>query len=363
VNNLTPWWGPQRLDPRGEGFSPATSARGRKEVGPKCRKECSSTPPSAPVCKACQVACKEWNALPTNPAISGSIPWKKRPVAVNFTGDSYDNTGALGATDWRHVRFIEQFSEDRSLGRWLFSSDSCKHCNDAGCLNACPTGAIVRTDLGNVFIRQEVCIGCKYCIPSCPYGVISLSEVTGTVHKCTLCNDRIHNGLGTACAKACPTGSISYGEVAELRSAADKRLAQLKGLATASEHLRVQGGRRPERVLPFPGSPSGVRPTGSGGGPAEAPSCLVGGDDRRRAGPRRRRAGELPERGSMEKDEEVEKLKPRSPCAGLEWYYVAMYFFIGGVSAGAYFIGTLAELFGGERHREISRTGFYIAFR
>jgi formate dehydrogenase iron-sulfur subunit len=90
--------------------------------------------------------------------------------------------------------------------------------------------AIVRTDMGNVFVKQEVCIGCKYCIPSCPYGVISFSERTGTVHKCTLCNDRIHNGLGTACAKACPTGSITFGEVPDLKKKADARLAQLKGL-------------------------------------------------------------------------------------------------------------------------------------
>ena len=128
------------------------------------------------------------------------------------------------------MRFIEQFSADRTVGRWLFSSDSCKHCNDAGCLNACPVQAIVRTDMGNVIVKQEVCIGCKYCIPSCPYGVISFSERTGTVHKCTLCNDRIHNGLGTACAKACPTGSITFGEVPDLKKKADARLVQLKGL-------------------------------------------------------------------------------------------------------------------------------------
>jgi formate dehydrogenase iron-sulfur subunit len=188
-------------------------------------------------CKACQVACKEWNVLPYEPGHFRFDPVEKRPIAVNFTGNSYDNTGALSATDWRHVRFIEQFSEDRSRARWLFSSDSCKHCNDAGCLNACPTGAIVRTDLGNVYIRQDVCIGCKYCIPSCPFGVISLSEGTGTVHKCTLCNDRIHNGLGTACAKACPTGSISFGEVAELRKTADRRLAQLKGLGYGEANI------------------------------------------------------------------------------------------------------------------------------
>ena len=188
-------------------------------------------------CKACQVACKEWNALPHEPGHFRFDPVEKRPVAVNFTGDSYDNTGALGATDWRHVRFIEQFSEDRSLGRWLFSSDSCKHCNDAGCLNACPTNAIIRTDLGNVVVQQDVCIGCKYCIPSCPFGVIAFSEKTGTVHKCSLCNDRIHNGLGTACAKACPTGSISFGEVSELKANADKRLAQLKALGETGANI------------------------------------------------------------------------------------------------------------------------------
>lgn len=181
-------------------------------------------------CKACQVACKEWNHLEGEPEHFRKKTGVPYPVASNFTGNSYDNTGALSATNWRRVRFIEQFSQDRKEGRWFFSSDSCKHCIDAGCLNACPTKAIVRTDLGNVIIQQDVCIGCKYCIPSCPFGVISLSEKTGTVHKCTLCNDRIHNGLGTACAKACPTGSIRYGEVSALKAIADKRLEKLKKL-------------------------------------------------------------------------------------------------------------------------------------
>ncbi len=181
-------------------------------------------------CKACQVACKEWNGLPGEPSHFYKVPDRPYQVARNFTGNSYDNTAQLSATDWRHVRFIEQFNENRTETRWYFSSDSCKHCTDAGCLNACPVKAIVRTDMGNVFVQQDVCIGCKYCIPSCPFGVINFSEQTGTVHKCTLCNDRIHNGLGTACAKACPTGSISFGDVEELRKRADARLAQLKGL-------------------------------------------------------------------------------------------------------------------------------------
>ena len=188
-------------------------------------------------CKACQVACKEWNQLEGEPGHFQKKYGMPYLVAVNFTGNSYDNTGALSATDWRHVRFIEQFNENRSESRWFFSSDSCKHCNDAGCLNACPTKAIVRTDLGNIIIQQDICIGCKYCIPSCPFGVISLSEKTGTVHKCTLCNDRIHNGLGTACAKACPTGSIRFGEVSDLRARADARLAQLKKLGHVKANI------------------------------------------------------------------------------------------------------------------------------
>lgn len=188
-------------------------------------------------CKACQVACKEWNGLEGEPKHFSKTSSAPYPVAVNFTGDSYDNTGALSATDWRHVRFIEQINENRTRARWLFDSDSCKHCTDAGCLNACPTSAIIRTGMGNVIVQQDVCIGCKYCIPSCPFGVIAFSEKTGTVHKCTLCNDRIHNGLGTACAKACPTGSISFGEVAELKKRADKRLAQLKALGDTGANI------------------------------------------------------------------------------------------------------------------------------
>ncbi|MBI4790465.1 MAG: 4Fe-4S dicluster domain-containing protein [Chloroflexi bacterium] len=188
-------------------------------------------------CKACQVACKEWNELDPEPSHFSKVPGSAAPIAVNFTGDSYDNTGQLSATDWRHVKFIEQFNESRSDARWLFMSDSCKHCNDAGCLNACPVSAIVRTDMGNVFVQQETCIGCKYCIPACPYGVISFDEKSHTAKKCTLCNDRIHNGLGTACAKACPTGSIMFGEVSDLKAKADARLGQLKGLGQSQANI------------------------------------------------------------------------------------------------------------------------------
>ncbi len=178
-------------------------------------------------CKACQVACKEWNGLDPEPAHFSKAP-ADGGYATNFSGNSYDNTGKLSATDWRHVMFIEQFSEDRRDGRWLFMSDSCKHCNQAGCMEACPVNAIVRTDLGNVFVLQDKCIGCRYCIAACPFGVISYSQVDGKVHKCTLCDDRIHAGLATACSKACPTGSIEFGDVEQLRVKANARLAALQ---------------------------------------------------------------------------------------------------------------------------------------
>ena len=188
-------------------------------------------------CKACQVACKEWNGLDPEPAHfkkEAGIPY---PVAFNFTGNSYDNTAKLSATDWRHVLFIEQFNEKRTGVRWLFMSDSCKHCTDAACLNVCPVHAIVRTDMGNVIVLLDKCIGTKQCNFACPYGVIKYSEKTRKSHKCTLCNDRIHNGLGTACAKVCPTGSIQFGEVSDLKAKAEARLAQLKALGETRANI------------------------------------------------------------------------------------------------------------------------------
>ena len=187
-------------------------------------------------CKACQVACKEWNGLDPEPKHFKSDP-DTHLLATNFTGNSYDNTGELSATDWRHVKFIEQFNKDRTGSRWLFSSDSCKHCTDAGCMNVCPVGAIARTELGNVVIRQDKCKGIKACNKGCPYGVARYSEKSHTSRKCTLCNDRIHNGLGTACAKACPTGSIRFGELSELKTIADARLKQLKALGETKHNI------------------------------------------------------------------------------------------------------------------------------
>ncbi|MBI2760968.1 MAG: 4Fe-4S dicluster domain-containing protein [Chloroflexi bacterium] len=168
-------------------------------------------------CKACQVACKEWNQLP---AIEGG--------RGQLTGNSYDNTGRLDGENWRHVKFIEQFSPDRKQARWLMMSDVCKHCVNAPCLEVCPTGAIIRTEFDTVVIQSDVCNGCRLCIAACPFGVIEINSVNKTAQKCTLCYDRLQVGLQPACSQACPTQSIQFGTIADLRGRADQRVEQLK---------------------------------------------------------------------------------------------------------------------------------------
>ena len=226
-------------------------------------------------CKACEVACKEWNLVPDD--------------GFDLLGMSYDNTGMLGANTWRHVAFIEQEApigrqappfagtptgpsaadalneaagaavaaapthgselgtkpvdigmpsfelpgartgaEGRQEFRWLMASDVCKHCTHAGCLDVCPTGALFRTEFGTVVVQQDICNGCGYCVSGCPYGVIDRREDDGRAWKCTLCYDRIGDGLRPACASACPTESIQYGELDELRERAAKRVEVLR---------------------------------------------------------------------------------------------------------------------------------------
>ncbi|MCW1968772.1 MAG: 4Fe-4S dicluster domain-containing protein [Anaerolineae bacterium] len=178
-------------------------------------------------CKACQVACKEWNGLEGEPDhFTKDAGGQLR--ATNFTGMSYDNTGGMSATNWRQVRFVETGSVTQGNMAWYMMSDSCKHCNEAGCLEVCPTQALIRTDLGNVVVQQDVCNGCRNCIPACPFDVISYNKKTGRVNKCTLCDDRVHNGLETACAKACPTDSIVFGDVDKLAAQARTRVELLK---------------------------------------------------------------------------------------------------------------------------------------
>jgi formate dehydrogenase iron-sulfur subunit len=182
-------------------------------------------------CKACEVACKEWNGVPED--------------GLNWTGNSHDNSGGLGADTWRHVAFIEQrvavgeheanFRRAPAAGeqgedgfRWLMASDVCKHCTHAACLDVCPTGAIFRTEFGTVVVQQDICNGCGYCVPACPYGVLDKREDDGRIFKCTLCYDRLGVGQEPACAKACPTDSIQFGELEELRVRAAGRVEQLQ---------------------------------------------------------------------------------------------------------------------------------------
>jgi formate dehydrogenase iron-sulfur subunit len=171
-------------------------------------------------CKACEVACKEWNAIPSD-------------GPLDLTGMSFDNTGQLSANSWRHVAFIEQPSEGST--RWLMSSDVCKHCTHAACLDVCPTGSLFRTEFGTVVVQEDICNGCGYCVPACPYGVIDQRKDDGRVFKCTMCYDRIGVGQEPACAKACPTKSIQFGELSELRERAQERVDTLheQGLADA----------------------------------------------------------------------------------------------------------------------------------
>ena len=205
-------------------------------------------------CKACEVACKQWNELPSD--------------GFEFTGESYDNTSELSGTTWRHVAFVEQLAIDESglHDRWLMSSDVCKHCTNAGCLEACPTGAIIRNEFDSVFIQPDVCNGCGYCVVSCPFGVVDLIEKFdpegsrynlaslvperreekatalqgngGVAGKCTLCYDRQKVGFTPACAKACPTESIQFGDIDVLRERAAKRVESLTSRGT---HAQLYG--------------------------------------------------------------------------------------------------------------------------
>ena len=168
-------------------------------------------------CKACEVACKNWNGLSADVAA--------------LSGNSYDNTLQLNGENWRHVRFIEQFADDRAGGRWLMMSDVCKHCVHAGCLEVCPTGAIIRTEYDTVVIQADVCNGCRDCIAACPFGVIEINPVSKTAMKCTLCYDRLQNGLQPACSAACPTASIRFGTIDELQQVASARVTQLNAQA------------------------------------------------------------------------------------------------------------------------------------
>ena len=223
-------------------------------------------------CKACEVACKEWNELQDD--------------GFTFTAESYDNTSALGGNTWRHVAFIEQMAvapmpeldatmprgddilallnggattiADRdasvgpmqfdTMGRWLMSSDVCKHCTRAACLDVCPTGALFRSEFGTVVVQDDVCNGCGYCVPACPFGVIAEQPQSGHAAKCTMCYDRLRDGEEPACAKSCPTDSIQFGNLDELRARADERL---KSVVSRFPNARLYGNDEHDGVGGF----------------------------------------------------------------------------------------------------------------
>jgi formate dehydrogenase iron-sulfur subunit len=225
-------------------------------------------------CKACEVACKQWNDLPADGA-----QFRK--------GGSYDYTGELSASTWRHVRFVELLepSEERrtqaaeavaagaggqgptlpatgdggdggvdvaravaDMDRWIFMSDVCKHCTNAGCLDACPTGALIRTEFQTVFLQPDVCNGCGYCIPACPFGVVDRDRIDGRAGKCTLCYDRLLDGLEPACAKACPTDSIQFGPYDDLVVVASERVATLHRRGVEGAYLYGAGDELGEQL-------------------------------------------------------------------------------------------------------------------
>jgi formate dehydrogenase iron-sulfur subunit len=231
-------------------------------------------------CKACEVACKQWNDLPADGSQFGP-------------GVSYDHTGELKATTWRHVRFVELFEPSpllrdeaaaalrnggggampslpadagpdlvsiaenggvdvaaavRRMGDWVFMSDVCKHCTNAGCLDACPTGALIRTEHETVVLQPDVCNGCGYCVPACPFGVVDRDHIDGRAGKCTLCYDRLEDGLEPACAKACPTDSIQFGPYEELVEVASRRVAALRSRGVSGAYLYGAGDDPGEEI-------------------------------------------------------------------------------------------------------------------
>jgi formate dehydrogenase iron-sulfur subunit len=184
-------------------------------------------------CKACEVACKQWNDVPVD--------------GLRYLNSSYDNTGELSANSWRHVAFIEQKKADGGVA-WLMNSDVCKHCKEAACLDACPTGAIFRTEFDTVVVQADVCNGCGYCISACPFGVLTRREgiaarpeTNGVAQKCTLCYDRLSGGLEPACAHACPTRSIQFGPLDELRERAQSRVSELHAEGRSEARLYLAG--------------------------------------------------------------------------------------------------------------------------
>jgi formate dehydrogenase iron-sulfur subunit len=164
-------------------------------------------------CKACQVACGEWNDI--------------RDVVGNNVG-VYDNPADLSADTWTVMRFTE-YEEENGRLEWLIRKDGCMHCADPGCLKACPSpGAIVQYSNGIVDFIEEHCIGCGSCVTGCPFNIPRISKQDNKAYKCTLCSDRVGVGLEPACVKTCPTGAITFGSKEDMIEHAADRVVDLK---------------------------------------------------------------------------------------------------------------------------------------
>jgi formate dehydrogenase iron-sulfur subunit len=164
-------------------------------------------------CKACEVACKEWNDL---------------EVEESETFGGYQSHSDLTASTWDLMRFNEVDLGDDGIA-WLIRKDSCLHCEEPGCLLACPApGAVIQYENGIVDFDESKCIGCQYCISGCPFDIPRFDSETKKVYKCTMCIDRVSNGLEPACVKACPTGSIKFGTKEDLRHYGEEKVAKLK---------------------------------------------------------------------------------------------------------------------------------------
>ena len=172
-------------------------------------------------CKACQAACLEWNDLRDDVGTNRGV---------------YDNPPDLTAASWTVMRYTERKEGDRL--EWLIRKDGCMHCQEPGCLKACPApGAIVQYSNGIVDFHEENCIGCGYCITGCPFDIPRLSRVDSKVYKCTLCSDRVAVGMEPACIKACPTGALQFGTKEQMREYGEERIADLKARGFAKAGL------------------------------------------------------------------------------------------------------------------------------
>jgi formate dehydrogenase beta subunit len=174
-------------------------------------------------CKACEVACLEWNGYPFHPTTFDNTYQTMPDTAWNY---------------WNLIRFDERTAEDGTFS-WLMRKDQCMHCADPGCLKACPAdGAIVQYANGIVDFSQADCIGCQYCVTGCPFDIPKFNPATKKVFKCTLCSDRVSAGLEPACIKSCPTGCLHFGSKEDMKAIAEKRARQLRE-HTAHTHAGV----------------------------------------------------------------------------------------------------------------------------